>query len=139
MAKRVNISPAVFADRWSNGMSNASQKIQSGIEAVTEAPGQKAAAAVELWFKRIQQSKDKFARNVAAVSLNDWKQAAIKKGIPAIQNSVSLAKPKVQKAAEKLIPAINNALSDIPERGMTLEENMRRVLHMARGLQEAFA
>lgn len=139
MAKKVNISAQTFADRWVKGMQGASEKIQSGIDAVTEAPGAKAAAQADLWLRRIQNSKDKFARNVASVSLSDWKEAAKKKGIPAIQTAVPLAKPKVQNAAAKLIPAINDALSNIPGRGMTLEENMARVTHMARALQEAFS
>ena len=139
MARKVNISANTFAKRWKSGLDGAGTKIKEGINAVSEAPGQAAASQVEVWAQRTIAAKDKWARNVAAVSLADWKKAAIDKGIPALANATALAQSKVEAAANKLIPAINSALNDIPPRGSTLDANLARVRHMASALQAAFA
>lgn len=139
MAGKVNISAQQWSQRWKNGMQNASTKMQEGVNAVTEAPGIKAAAASALWLANVTKAEAKFARNVAAVSLDSWKNAYIKKGIPGIANAAQVAEPKVQAAATKLIPAINNLLATLPPRTATLDGNLQRVRHMAAGLQEAFS
>lgn len=139
MSKRVNISADTFAKRWKSGLDGAGAKIKDGINAVSTAPGQQAAEQRDVWLQRVTASADKWARNVASVSLQSWKDAAITKGIPALANATQLAQPKVKAAAEKLIPAINAALSDMPPRGATLDANLARVRHMASALQNAFA
>lgn len=139
MAKKINITPEQLANRWANGIQNSSQKIKDGVNAVTEAPGKAAAAQVELWMSNLQNSKAKWQKNVASVSVEDWRKATIEKGIPALQNSVNMAKPKVQKNAEKLISTINSLMSTLPPKGTTIEANLERVRHMAVGLNKAFA
>ena len=139
MSKRVTISAEVWSQRWVQGVQNSSEKVQSGVQAVTEAPGQKAADKADLWLAKLQASKDKFKRNVAAVSLEDWKSRFITKGIPAMQTAAPLSKTKVAKKAGELIPVINDALASMPERGATLDANLARVRHMASALQKAFA
>ena len=138
MAK-VLLTPEQFAARWEAGMRGAGARIEQGVNAVTEAPGAKAAAQADLWLQQVTASKDKWAERVAAVSLSSWKESMIKKGIPALQNAVALAKPKVQAMAGKLIPAINAAVESLPARGATLDENLLRVRHMAERLIASFA
>lgn len=139
MSGKVNITAQTWSTRWKTGMQNASSKMQEGVNSVTEAPGVKAAAASALWLTNVTKAEAKFAKNVAAVSLESWKNAYIKKGIPAISNAATVAEPKVQAAATKLIPVINGLLNTIPARTATLDGNLARVRHMAAGLQEAFA
>lgn len=139
MAKKVNITASQFADRWGEGLLGAGSKIEQGVNAVTTAPGQEAAKQKDVWLARIQASADKWAKNTAAVPLEDWKASMIQKGIPNLQNAVNLSKSKVMKAAEKLIPAINSALSSLPKRGTTIDQNMARSTHMAKELRKAFA
>ncbi len=138
MAK-VTLTPEQFAARWETGMRGSGARIEQGVNGVTEAPGAKAAAQADLWLAKVTASRDKWAKNVAAVSLGSWKESMIKKGIPALQNAVGLAKPKVQAMASKLIPAINAAVDTLPPRGATLDENLLRVRHMAESLAQAFA
>jgi hypothetical protein len=138
MAK-VNITAEQFAIRWEKGMRGAAERIESGVNAVTEAPGAKAAARADFWLQQVNASKDKWQQNTAAVSLSSWKESMIKKGIPALQNAVTLAKPKVAAMANKLIPAINAAVESLPARGSTLDENLLRVRHMAESLIQSFA
>lgn len=141
MAKKVTINAEQFAERWQEGLQGASAKIEAGINAVNTAPGQSAAQQADVWMQRLQDSKEKWKKNVAAVSLEDWKQAAIEKGIPNLQASLNLGRNKVMKAAGKLIPAINNALAspNMPKRGATIEQNVARVTFMAKELRKAFS
>ncbi|NMC33945.1 MAG: hypothetical protein GYA36_15995 [Veillonellaceae bacterium] len=137
--KKITINSTTFASRWKTGMNNASQTIQDGVNAVTEAPGQKAAAVADLWVQNTTNAKNKWATNVASVTLSDWKNSMIKKGIPALTNAVALAEPKVKSAADKLIPNINSLVDTLPARGATLSQNLERVRHMAAGLQAAYS
>lgn len=139
MAKKINLTNAQFAQRWKDGIQNSSAKTKAGIEAVTEAPGVKAAEQADLWLQKVTASKDKYKRNVAAVSLSDWKTAAITKGIPAMATAATLGAKRVEAVAGKIISTINTAVESLPARGATLEQNINRVTHMARALQTAFS
>ena len=136
---KVKIDAATFTKRWGQGIMGASQKIEDGVNAVTEAPGAKAAKQADLWLSNVQKSKNKWAKNVAKVSLSDWKRSMIEKGVPALQNAIPLAEGKVQAAAQKLIPAINAGVDSLPPRGTTIEANMQRALHMAKHLNQVFS
>ena len=137
--KKITINSTTFASRWKTGMNNASTTIQDGVNAVTEAPGAKAAAQKDVWVQNTIAAKEKWATNVSSVSLSDWKMAMIKKGIPALTNAVAVAESKVKVAADKLIPLINSLVDTLPARGATLAVNLQRVQHMAAGLQQAYA
>lgn len=137
MASKVKVNEQQFADRWERGLQGASQRIQEGVNAVTEAPGKKAAAQKQLWLTNVQNSADKWEQNVQ-VPLEDWRSAMIQKGIPALQNSIALAKPKVQSNAGRIINVLNNALSNMPPRGATLDQNLDRVRHIATAMKKGF-
>lgn len=115
-----------IATDWANGLSQSTGKIQSGIEAVTVAPGQAAAANKNGYVQGVAQSADKWARNVAAVDLASWKSDAINKGIPRIASGAQAAQPKMQAAMSRLIPYINSGLGNLPKRG-TLDQNIARM------------
>lgn len=138
MANKVKVNAEQFTKRWETGMQGAAARIEEGVNAVTEAPGKKAAAQKSLWLQQIQANADKWAKNVQ-VPLADWQAAMIQKGIPALANAIPLALPKVLNAATKLIPAMDAALASIPPRGTTLEANIARVTHIAKEMKRAFA
>lgn len=138
MAKKVKVDATQFAERWSRGLTGAADKIRQSVEAVTDSPTEAAAAQADVWLQNVTNSREKYVSGLRSVSLQDWKNATLTKGIPALQNSVSVAKPKVQKAAGVLIPALNDLLGTLPARGTTLDQNLERVRHMAQGLRDKF-
>ena len=73
----LRVDPTTAGTRWANSGAQAVQKYTDGINAVKVAPGQKAAAAVDLWANNVMASKARFARNVAAVSLQSWQADAV--------------------------------------------------------------
>lgn len=89
-------TPQAAAEKWASRLSGATQQIQAGVQAVTVAPGQKAAAASQLWLQRVQASQAKWARNVGAVTLADWQDAMLNKGVGRIASGATAAVPKMQ-------------------------------------------
>lgn len=111
MAKEVG----QVVDSWAAGMNQASQKITAGVNAVTEAPGQKAAAAADLWAQRVNDPavKAKFQRRSQAVSLGDWKQAMLSKGVNRVGAGATAAKPKFAKFMAQFLPFVQNAAAQV--------------------------
>ena len=84
------LTPTQISDKWLTNLQNAQTAMTNGVNAVTQAPGQLAAAQAALWLQRLQASQQKWANRVGAVTLAQWQQAMINLGIPrAIQGAQS--------------------------------------------------
>ena len=69
------LTPAQITAKWLANYQGSSQAMTDGSNAVQTAPGVAAAAQQAYWLSRIQASANKWATNVAAVSLADWRTA----------------------------------------------------------------
>lgn len=69
------LTAAQISQKWLTNYQGSSQAMTDGSNAVQTAPGVAAAAQQAFWLSRIQASANKWATNVAAVSLQDWKTA----------------------------------------------------------------
>lgn len=78
-----------------DNLSRSGDRIKEGIMGVTVAPGKLAAQNKERYLAGINKSVDKWADNVASVSLTDWQQAAVEKGVPRIAEGIRQAAPKL--------------------------------------------
>lgn len=117
--------PNTIAANWATRLGQSTQKITDGINAVQVAPGQAAARQKQVWLNNITASADKWASNTAAVSLQDWQQAAITKGVSRIASGAQAAQPKFAQFMTKLLPFVNSAVAGLPARG-DLETNIAR-------------
>lgn len=117
--------PATAAQKWAQNLAGATQRIQAGVQGVTVAPGQAAARQKTVYVQNVTASADKWAQNTAAVSLGDWQQATINKGIPRIATGAQAAEPKFQAFMTKLLPYIQSGKSNLPARG-NLQANIAR-------------
>lgn len=90
----VRVDPQAGADKWAQNLGASTQHIAAGIDRVTSAPGQKAAAAKQKWLQKTTSSVDKFANNVAAVSLQSW-QASAKDGVNRVASGANSKKSKM--------------------------------------------
>lgn len=83
------MAKALTADQvvklWAERGAGASESVKAGVNAVTDNPAAKAAAAVDLWAQRVAQAKQKFQDALNRVTLNDWKQAMLGKGLQNMQ------------------------------------------------------
>ena len=120
---------AAVAQRWVNGLSGAGDKIKAGVDAVTVAPGQAAARQANVWLQNTQASQAKYARNVAAVSLADWRTAVETKGIPRIAAGAQASQAKFAGFMTKFLPYVAAGRGSLPARG-TYEQNKTRAAAM---------
>lgn len=133
------MSPQAFSEKWSRNMSQAGPYIQAGVEAVTEAPGVKAAQKADKMLARLTESvqSGKWAARVSSVDVNTWKKATIEKGLGRISAGVQAAKPKVQQFAEELLPfeeSLKAQIEKMPD--VTQGDSEARMLAWMRGMSE---
>lgn len=104
-----------FAEKWARRLSGATEDIRSGVESVTEAPGKKAAEKKAKWAAKMAEAatQEKWARNIAAVTLDDWKRAITEVGIPRISAGVNANVPKMAKFGEQLLSYQNANIGKI--------------------------
>lgn len=126
-----------FAEKWARRLSAAGPDIQRGIERTTEAPG---AAAVRNQQAMMQNTmaaiqSGKWARNTQAVSLQDWKSAAITKGVPRVAQGAASAQAKMARVAADLLPAVDAAAAkanNMPK--VTIEDSVARAASFMRDM-----
>ena len=131
------VNATEYAEKWSRRLAGSTEDIRKGIEKVSEAPGIKAARQKDLMKQKLMASIDDgtWAAQVAGVSLEDWKSAAIKKGVNRIAAGVEQAKPKQVVMAEKLLAAVDASVAEANQtpRG-DLEANINRMTSFVRGM-----
>lgn len=133
------LSPTDAAAKWSNRLSNSTQDIANGINAVTVAPGQKAAAKSAKMKANLNAAIDsgKWAQRVSGVTLQQWKDAAINKGVPRIAGGAQAAQPKMTAFLSQLFPyqdSLKSSLASMPD--VTPTDNENRMLTWMRGMSK---
>lgn len=125
------LDPQSGTAKWVNNLSNATSSITAGVNAVSQAPGQLAANQVNTWLARIQQSAQKWATNVAAVSLADWKNAMINVGIPRIAQGAQAKQSKYLAFAQKFYPYVEQGQAQVKAMPkVTLQDGINRAVAM---------
>jgi hypothetical protein len=127
--------PTAVAAKWAANLAGSTTSITAGVNSVTQAPGQAAAAQKAVWAQNVAASQAKWARNVAAVPLSDWQQAMITKGIPRVASGATAAEPKMAAFMGKLLPYVAAGKNSLPPRG-DINANIARmtqwVMYMAK-------
>lgn len=124
------ISSAQIAQKWADKTAGATDQLKAGVMAVTTAPSQAAIAQAQVWIDKLNEA---FRNNVwqealNRVTLNDWQQAMINKGIPVIADRVRKAIGKYQTFIESYMNWFRNNVQpqlDGSPRG-SLETNIAR-------------
>jgi hypothetical protein len=98
------------AAKWSRNLAGATQSIKDGVMAVQTAPTQMAAARADAFVQGVQQSvaSGKWQAGLNRVSLSDWQQQMINKGINRIATGAQGAQPKFAAFMGQLLPYIDN-------------------------------
>lgn len=137
MAKTIP-SAATAAQKWSQNFGAAGQAWANGIESVTVAPGQLAAAAQSRYLSGVQQSAQKWATRVASVSLATWKQQAVAKGQSRLATGATTGMAKYQSAIQAVLDAEKSIIAGLPPRG-TVEQNIQRSSAFQLAMHQQFA
>lgn len=128
--------PATVAARWVSHLGAAVDKIRTGVQAVTTSPTQAAAAAGTLWQQRVADPAvlAKFQRNLQRVSLSDWQNAMINKGIPRIATGAANAKDKFTNFLTQFLPFVQNVANQVHAMPKaTLDDRINRAVAQIRG------
>lgn len=119
--------------KWLANISNSQDRMRSGAMRVTEAPGQKAAAAADKWLAKVTQAKAKFAARVGSVSLQDWQNAYINVGIPRISQGAQAKQQKFTAFLDQFLPYLASGLQQIDKMpSTTVEDGVARASAMIR-------
>lgn len=94
-------NPQDVFNRWKTEITSAStkQKMQSGIEDLTQAPGELAAAKVGAYVDGVQANQDKWKARVSAVTLDEWKTDMTGKGFSNMSTGAN-----AKSTQDKLLP-----------------------------------
>lgn len=129
----VKATSAQATAKWLSGLQNATARMTAGAQAVQTAPGQAAAAASAKWLAKVTASQQKFATNVAKVSLQDWQNAYITTGIPRVSQGAQQKQSKVTAFMDQFLPYLNTGLQTIDKMpSTTLEDGIARATAMIR-------
>lgn len=125
-------TPSSIKDKWLRNLQQSTADIQAGIQRVTQAPGQAAAAQAQVWQQNTINAADKWKRNTASVTLPEW-QAAATAGVPRIAQGAAAKQGKMEKHLDSFIPHLEagqRKLAAMP-RG-DINQNLARMVAMAR-------
>jgi hypothetical protein len=118
-------NPTAAAAKWANAMAQATPAYTAGVQAVTTAPGQLAAAQQATYIARVTEKAPIWAQNVAAVGLQSWMNSTVTKGAPRLASGAAAAQPKVTAFMTALLPFEQNLLGTLPPRGNTAQNQAR--------------
>lgn len=121
--------PTTVATLWANRLQAAQTEIAAGVAAVTVAPGQKAAANLQGYLAGVQASANKWAKNVSAVTLNDWQTAMTQKGIPRVGPGAQAAISKMTAFMTKWLPYVESGAATVRNMPhVTLQDGIARAV-----------
>jgi hypothetical protein len=133
------VNPQQAAEKWGRRLKAATADIQAGVERVQVAPGELAAAKADKMRANLLAKIDDgtWAQRVASVSLADWKQRTINKGIPRINAGVDAATAKQVAFFTQLFEyqeRVSTEINQMPD--LTLSDNIARMVHQVQRMSE---
>lgn len=123
--------PNQIAADWAARLAASGAKIERGVRGVTTAPGQAAARQKAAYVQRVTENQDKWATRVASVSVSEWAEATVQKGVPRIATGAAAAQGKFGQFMGQLLPHIDSGRAALPPRG-GLEQNIQRMVGFSR-------
>ena len=137
---RVNANE--YLSKWGTNLNASSTYIKNGVNRVTVAPGQAAAAAADRMIAGVTNAvaSGKWQRNVSAVSLQQWQSAMINKGLTRIAAGVTQAQAtKVDKITRLLanVDAAAATANALPKGG--LQQGIARATAFMTAMSQASA
>lgn len=139
MGKKITMTASEFQEKHARRLKGAVQDIRAGIEKVTDSPMVKAAAKEQKMVTNLQSSvaSGKWRNGLNRVSLQQWKDAAINKGLNRIAAGVDGAKDKVTAFASDLLSfesGLQDQVNKLPD--LTIEDSINRATSWIRGMSK---
>lgn len=118
-----------FADKLIRRQSGSLEDMKLGIEQVTEAPSKKAVAKQAKMKANLMQAIDsgKWAKNLGAVTLEEWKDKMLNVGLSRVQGGIEASRSKIEQFASKFLPFLDQVRAKVNQMpDTTLEERIAR-------------
>jgi hypothetical protein len=129
----VRSDPQTATAKWVSNLSNSTQAMTRGVQAVTVAPGIAAANAADKWLQNVTAAKDKFASRVRSVSLSDWQNAMTSYGINRVSQGATAKQAKMQSFMTEFLPHLKTGVQQVEAMPhMNLEDGINRAVAMIR-------
>ncbi len=137
MAK--NLTAQEIAEKHARNLKNSVQDIRRGVERLTENPMEKAAGQEDKMRQNLLKSIDsgKWKAGLMRVSLEEWKEAVLTKGIDRIAVGIDAALPAQVEFYGQLIEHQNRLsakINNMPD--LTLEDSIARMTAQVRGMAD---
>lgn len=131
------LTPKQAQEKHNRNLKGSLPDMRIGINAVTEAPGKKAAEQADKMLANLTESvrSGKWANNVAAVTLEQWKSDMIDKGLGRVAAGIDASADKVESFFAELFPfqdTLQRKLETMPD--LTLEDSIQRMTEWVRGM-----
>lgn len=113
--------------------------IKAGIMRVTKAPGELAVEQQDRLIANFAEAvrSGKWAKNVSAVSLQEWQDKFLGKGVDRIAAGIDAAKDKTIKSAEKLLKNVDTASEEVKRMPKgTIDDSINRMTTFSRRMHE---
>ena len=109
------LTPEQYAEKQARNLKNSLPDIRSGIERVSQAPGAAAAAAQTRMKDNLNKAIDdgRWAAKVRGVTLEEWKNAALTKGVDRIAQGIDQAHDKQVQMAGRLLAAVDASAQQV--------------------------
>jgi len=124
------LSAEQYTEKQARNLKNSLPDIRAGIERVSTAPGVAAAAAQTRMKDNLNRAIDdgRWAAKVRGVSLEEWKSAALNKGVDRIAAGIDQAHDKQVQMAGRLLAAVDSsaAKSNAMPKG-TIQDSIARM------------
>lgn len=118
-------TPDQVAAQWAQRLGASGDKIKAGVQAVQIAPGQLAARQQAAYVQGVTANAGKWGQRVASVTLSQWQQDMLDKGLNRIGSGAQAALPKMTSFMGQLLPFVDAGKSRLPARG-GLDANIAR-------------
>ena len=134
---KINMTADDVADKHARRLKGAIDDIRNGVSKVTESPTAKAAKRVDKMVAGIQAaaSSGKIANRLNSVTLQEWQDKTINKGLPRIATGIDGARDKVVDFYNQLLPfeqSLSDQVGKMPD--LTIEDSISRVTTWIRGM-----
>ena len=109
------LTPEEAAAKWAQRTGAATEDYRRGIQRVQTAPGALAARQVQKYVAKVQQRAPVWQARTGAVTLGEWQEASIEKGIPRLATGVQAAQPKMAAFMSEVLPHIDRGRAQLTQ------------------------
>lgn len=123
--------PAEVARNWAQNLGRSTDKIRQGVARVQEAPTLAAARRQDAYVEGVQRAaqEGKWRRGLQKVTLADWQQSMLEKGLTRIAGGAQAAQGKMQEFMAEFLPyeeQLKQKIAAMPKG--TLEDSKARAI-----------